>query len=76
MEEIVNNLSNENSAFAKQTLKTLASKSPTSLKLELECIKRGKSMNIQQVKEMDYNVAMQYVFFYQLIVLILFIHFF
>lgn len=59
VEEIFSKLRNNNSSWASDTLNTLSKKSPTSLKLELECIKRGSKLNIQQVRDMDYNVAMQ-----------------
>merc|ERR1711879_538550 len=57
--EIRSRLEKANSPWAKKTLQSLCSKCPTSLKLELECIRRGRNLTIREVMNMEICVAMQ-----------------
>lgn len=43
--------------WAKETIKTIELKSPTSLKVTLEGIRRGKNMGINQVLQMDMEIG-------------------
>jgi 3-hydroxyisobutyryl-CoA hydrolase len=63
MEETVDALqryaqsSGDLSQWAKETLKTIESKSPTSLKVTLEGIRRGGKMGINEVLQMDMEIG-------------------
>ena len=59
MEQIIEQLSQKTeSEFCKKTLSTLHRMSPTSLKVTLEGLKRGKSLpSIKEVLEMEYRMA-------------------
>ena len=59
MEQIIEQLSQKtDSEFCKKTLSTLHRMSPTSLKVTLEGLKRGKSLpSIKEVLEMEYRMA-------------------
>lgn len=48
---------NDLKQWAKDTLKTIESKSPTSLKVTLEGIRRGRNMGINQVLQMDMEIG-------------------
>ncbi|TDL24923.1 3-hydroxyisobutyryl-coenzyme A hydrolase [Rickenella mellea] len=64
VEEIITSLQNiaerspdEVGDWAKQTLSELTMRSPTSLKVSLEAIRRGKDMNLREVLQMELNIA-------------------
>lgn len=63
MEEIVKALKGyadskgDIAAWASETIKTIESKSPTSLKVTLEGVRRGKKMGINQVLQMDMEIG-------------------
>lgn len=63
MEDIVISLkkyaqsTSELAEWAKETLKTIESKSPTSLKVTLEGIRRGGKMGINEVLQMDMEIG-------------------
>jgi 3-hydroxyisobutyryl-CoA hydrolase len=46
--------------WAQSTLKALEERSPTSLKVALELVRRGKNMNIGEVLQMEYRMATAY----------------
>jgi 3-hydroxyisobutyryl-CoA hydrolase len=46
--------------WARSTLKALSERSPTSLKVTLELIRRGKNMSLAQALQMEYNMATAY----------------
>jgi len=52
--------SSEVGKWAQATLKALDERSPTSLKVTLELIRRGKSMTLGQVLHMEYRMATAY----------------
>jgi 3-hydroxyisobutyryl-CoA hydrolase len=66
VEVIVENLKNLVSkqdsvgSWAQSTLKALGERSPTSLKVALELVRRGKSMSLSQVLKMEYRMATAY----------------
>eukprot|EP01095_Lingulamoeba_sp_RSL-Kostka_P016337 TRINITY_DN795_c3_g1_i1.p1 TRINITY_DN795_c3_g1~~TRINITY_DN795_c3_g1_i1.p1 ORF type:complete len:397 (+),score=93.99 TRINITY_DN795_c3_g1_i1:162-1352(+) len=45
--------------WADNILKILKTKSPSSMKVTFECIRRGKSLSISEVLEMEFKVAMR-----------------
>ncbi len=60
VEEIFKRLQNSNDAFALATLETLKQKSPLSLKVTLEQLKRAASMSYDQINAMEYKIACQF----------------
>ena len=48
------------SRWAMQTLETLRMRSPTSLKVALEAIRRGKSMSLLETLQMELGIATAY----------------
>ena len=60
MEEIFASLKNDNSEFSQETLKTLQSLSPLSLKVTLELMKRGENMSLSEAFQMDLVVARRF----------------
>ncbi|KAL7882149.1 hypothetical protein AOLI_G00089980 [Acnodon oligacanthus] len=57
VEEILENLQKDGSAFAQKQLETLAKMSPTSLKLTFRQMQMGASMNLQEVFVMEYRLS-------------------
>ncbi len=57
VEAIVAALEREGSAFAKETLAVLASKSPSSLKLTHAALRRGKALDFEAVMIMEYRIC-------------------
>jgi len=57
MEEIIQSLESDTSDFASQTMKTILAKSPISLKVTLEQLKRGKGKSIQDCLDTDRKIA-------------------
>ncbi|HYB57263.1 MAG TPA: enoyl-CoA hydratase/isomerase family protein, partial [Alphaproteobacteria bacterium] len=57
VEAIVAALEREGSAFARETLSVLASKSPTSLKLTHAALRRGKALDFEAVMIMEYRIC-------------------
>ncbi|KAL6484340.1 hypothetical protein MHYP_G00063850 [Metynnis hypsauchen] len=57
MEEILENLQKDGSAFAQKQLETLAKMSPTSLKLTFRQMQMGASMSLQEVFVMEYRLS-------------------
>ncbi|KAM8806769.1 3-hydroxyisobutyryl-CoA hydrolase, mitochondrial [Eudromia elegans] len=57
MEEIVQNLKQDGSAFAIKQLETIKKMSPTSLKLALRQLREGASMNLQDVLAMEFRLS-------------------
>ena len=55
--DIINGLENSGCEFSKQTLKTFKHMSPLSLGVVFEQIKRGQSMNLAEVFEMEFNIS-------------------
>lgn len=60
IEEIVRRLEANASAFAHETLAILAKKSPLSLKVTLEQLKRSASMNYDAINMMEYKMACRF----------------
>ncbi|XP_043104187.1 3-hydroxyisobutyryl-CoA hydrolase, mitochondrial [Puntigrus tetrazona] len=57
MEEIMENLKKDGSAFALKQIETLAKMSPTSLKLTFRQIQDGARMSLQEVLVMEYRLS-------------------
>lgn len=57
VEEIMDNLQKDGSAFAQKQLETLSKMSPTSLKLTFRQIQAGASMSLQEVFVMEYRLS-------------------
>ncbi|NWJ11389.1 HIBCH protein, partial [Crypturellus undulatus] len=57
MEEIVENLKQDGSAFAIKQLETIRKMSPTSLKLALRQLREGASMSLRDVLAMEYRLS-------------------
>ncbi|XP_051566256.1 3-hydroxyisobutyryl-CoA hydrolase, mitochondrial-like [Myxocyprinus asiaticus] len=57
VEEIVENLKKDGSAFAQKQTQTLAKMSPTSLKLTFRQIQEGAKMSLQEVLVMEYRLS-------------------
>ncbi|KGL75631.1 hypothetical protein N309_14571, partial [Tinamus guttatus] len=57
MEEIVQRLKQDGSAFAIKQLETLRKMSPTSLKLALRQLREGASMSLRDVMAMEYRLS-------------------
>ncbi|KAL1923073.1 mitochondrial 37S ribosomal protein mS47 [Calcarisporiella thermophila] len=60
LEEIVKALDEDPSEFAKMTKDTLLQMSPTSLRVTLEQLRRGKEMSIAECFKMEYRLAQQF----------------
>lgn len=60
VEEIIRRLEANGSAFARETLAILAKKSPLSLKVTLEQLKRSASMNYDAINAMEYKMACRF----------------
>jgi enoyl-CoA hydratase len=61
MEEIIKNLESQKTNFSQETLKMLKSKSPTSLKVTLEQIRRGaKASNFGDTMTMEFRMAQHF----------------
>lgn len=60
VQDLVSNLEKSETEFAKKTLKTLSHMSPLSLAVVFEQIKRGQSMNLKDVFEMEYRVSQSF----------------
>ncbi|XP_044002659.1 3-hydroxyisobutyryl-CoA hydrolase, mitochondrial-like [Aphidius gifuensis] len=54
VEEIIKRLKEDNSTWAQKVIQTLEESSPTSLKITLESLKRGKTMNFAECLKMEY----------------------
>ncbi|XP_065108173.1 3-hydroxyisobutyryl-CoA hydrolase, mitochondrial [Paramisgurnus dabryanus] len=57
VEEILENLHKDGSAFAQKQIETLAKMSPTSLKLTFRQIQKGASMSLKEVLVMEYRLT-------------------
>uniref|UniRef100_A0AAR2L4R1 3-hydroxyisobutyryl-CoA hydrolase n=1 Tax=Pygocentrus nattereri TaxID=42514 RepID=A0AAR2L4R1_PYGNA len=57
VEEILENLQKDGSAFAQKQLETLAKMSPTSLKLTFRQMQMGAGMSLQEVFVMEYRLS-------------------
>lgn len=57
VESIIESLSAETSPFAAQTLATLATRSPTSLKLTLRQIRLGRTLEIEEALMMEFRMG-------------------
>ncbi|XP_027199518.2 3-hydroxyisobutyryl-CoA hydrolase [Dermatophagoides pteronyssinus] len=57
VEQIVQNLEKDGSAWAKEVLEDLDKASPLSLKVTFELLKRGKSLSLPDCLTMEYRVA-------------------
>lgn len=57
LEEIINALKTNNSAWAHETLKQLSQRSPTSLKVTLKQLQVAKNKTVDEVIEMDFYIA-------------------
>lgn len=62
VEEIINALESNGSAFALEAKETMLTRSPTSLKVTLAAIRRGKSLTITETFAKDYDLAENFVF--------------
>lgn len=60
VEEIFLRLEENNTEWSLLTTKTLLSKSPTSLKVTFEQLKRGESLNFDDAMQMEFNIAHQF----------------
>jgi len=60
IEEIMQRLKDHSDPFAHKTLETLQKKSPLSLKVTLEQLKRSASMSYDAINEMEYKIACQF----------------
>lgn len=60
IETIFKELEQENTDFARETLKKLKTKSPLSLKIGLEMLTRGYNSNIHQALTNELNAAVQF----------------
>lgn len=60
VEEIMARLKQSNDPFAHKTLETLQKKSPLSLKVTLEQLKRAASLSYDEVNAMEYKIACQF----------------
>ncbi len=56
MKDLVKRLEESDSEFAQKALKRLSSLSPLSLGVVFEQLKRGKSMELKEVYEMEYKI--------------------
>jgi enoyl-CoA hydratase len=57
LEEIGERLRREGSDWARQTLETMATKSPTSMRIAFRQIRRGKSLSFNECMRMEYRIA-------------------
>jgi len=57
MEGIVKSLEGDNSLFASETLKTLKSKSPTSLKVTLRQVREGKKLDFEDCMRLEFRLT-------------------
>jgi enoyl-CoA hydratase len=57
IEQILRNLTNEDSDWAEETSKTLKTKSPTSLKITVEQWRRGKGLSVEDALIMEYRMT-------------------
>lgn len=57
VEEILENLHKDGSAFAQKQIETLSKMSPTSLKLTFRQIQKGASMSLKEVLVMEYRLT-------------------
>lgn len=57
IENIIENLKNDNSEFAANTLKSLSKMSPTSLKVTLEQLSLGKNLTLNECLNMEYRIV-------------------
>ena len=57
MEQIVQNLEKDGSAWAKEVLEDLDKASPLSLKVTFELLKRGKSLSLPDCLTMEYRLS-------------------
>lgn len=60
MEEIFENLENDGSEWSRNTLTTLKTKSPTSLKVSLRCLSTGKNISLRDCLKMEMVLTMNY----------------
>lgn len=60
VEEIMLRLEGNNSAWSSLITKVLLAKSPTSLKVTFEQLKRGTVMSFDDVMQMEFNIALQF----------------
>lgn len=59
-EEIISVLQNKSPDWCAQTVKTLLSKSPTSLKVTLQQLRQGVQMDFDQCMQMEYRLALRF----------------
>ncbi|KAJ3415550.1 hypothetical protein HDV05_004601 [Chytridiales sp. JEL 0842] len=59
-ETIVEALTKENTPWSEKTLETLKSMSPTSLKVTLEQLRRGRKMDFASCLRMEYNMVQEF----------------
>lgn len=57
LDNILNALRKEDNEFAQEILKTMLTRSPTSLYVTFEQLKRGKTMNFAQALKMEFGLA-------------------
>ncbi|KAJ3409936.1 hypothetical protein HDV05_004158 [Chytridiales sp. JEL 0842] len=60
LETIVEALTKENTPWSEKTLETLKTMSPTSLKVTLEQLRRGKKMDFASCLRMEYNMVQEF----------------
>ena len=60
VEGIISSLESDASEFAQKALKMLSGKSPTSLKVTLEQLRRGKDLDIAHVFRMEYRLTQNF----------------
>ncbi|KAJ3147559.1 hypothetical protein HDU86_007957 [Geranomyces michiganensis] len=60
IEEIIEALEKESSSFAKKTIGVIKSQSPTSLKVTLEQLRRGRKQSFADCFQMEYNMVREF----------------
>ncbi len=60
VEEIVVRLEEQNNEWSLSTIKTLLSKSPTSLKVTFKQLHQAEAMDFDDIMRMEYNIALQF----------------
>lgn len=60
LEEIITRLEEYNDKWSQVIMKTLLSRSSTSLKVTFEQLKRAKEMNFDAIMNMEFNIALRF----------------
>ncbi|KAJ3157862.1 hypothetical protein HDU89_000241 [Geranomyces variabilis] len=60
IEEIIGALEKESSGFAKKAISVIKAQSPTSLKVTLEQLRRGRKQNFADCFQMEYNMVREF----------------